>query len=57
MTDDGKFWVSYHKGPSKIKTDINRDILREYALSIGLKAVAMISIDKNWAAMRLKVLE
>ncbi len=57
MTDDGKLWVTYHKGTSKIKTDINRDILREYALSIGLKAVAMISLDKDWSAMRLKILE
>jgi len=57
MNDDGKLWVTYHKGTSKIKTDINRDILREYTLSIGLKAIAMISIDKEWSAMRLKVLD
>ena len=55
MSDDGKLWISYYKGTSKIKTDINRDNLREYALSIGLKAVAMISINKDWSAMRLKI--
>ena len=32
MSDDGKLWISYYKGTSKIKTDINRDNLREYAL-------------------------
>lgn len=53
---EGKIWISYPKGTSKMKSDINRDNLREYSLSIGLKAVSMISIDKNWSAMRLKVI-
>lgn len=29
-------WLTYHKGTSKIKTDINRDIIYKYALCIGL---------------------
>ena len=55
MSYDGKLWVSYYKGTSKIKTDINRNNLREYAQSKGLKTVAMISINKDWSAMRLKI--
>jgi predicted CoA-binding protein len=54
---EGKLWVSYLKGTSKIKTDINRDSLREFAQTIGLKAVGLISINKEWSSMRLKIVE
>ncbi len=51
----GLFWVTYPKGTSKIKTDINRDIIRKYAKSIKLETVAMISVDDTWSALRLKL--
>ncbi len=54
LSPKGLLWVTYPKGTSKIKTDINRDIIREYARSINLEAVAMISIDDTWSALRLK---
>lgn len=52
----GMLWVSYHKGTSKVKTDINRDTIVAYAKTLGLQGVAMISIDDDWAALRLKLL-
>ena len=48
-------WVSYLKGTSKTKTDINRDSLHAYARSIGLEGVSLISIDDDWSAMRFKL--
>jgi predicted CoA-binding protein len=51
----GLLWVTYHKGTSKQKSDINRDGIAAYAGTIGLQAVAMISVDENWSALRLKV--
>lgn len=48
-------WVTYTKGTSKIKTDINRDTINAYAQTIGLVGVAMISIDDDWSALRLKL--
>ena len=48
-------WVTYRKGSSKIKSDINRDSIYEYALSVGLQGVAMIVVDENWSALRMKV--
>jgi hypothetical protein len=50
----GMLWVTYHKGTSKVKTDINRDSINAYAHTIGLEGVAMISIDDDWSALRLK---
>ncbi|KKL89361.1 hypothetical protein LCGC14_1316020 [marine sediment metagenome] len=55
LKPDGKLWVSYLKGTSKSKTDINRDSLREYSKSIGLKTIGLVSIDKDWSSMRLKI--
>ena len=55
LNPKGLLWVTYPKGTSKVKTDINRDIIREFAQTIGLQAVAMVSIDETWAALRLKI--
>jgi hypothetical protein len=54
LAPNGMLWVTYHKGTSKVKTDINRDSINAYAHSIGLEGVAMISIDDDWSALRLK---
>ncbi len=50
----GLLWVTYPKGTSKIKSDINRDSIWKYAQTLQLQAVAMISIDDTWSALRLK---
>ncbi len=50
----GILWVSYPKGTSKIKSDVNRDSIREYGQSIGLEAVALVALDDTWSALRLK---
>jgi Protein of unknown function (DUF3052) len=51
----GMIWVTYPKGTSGIKTDINRDSIRAYAETLGLETVAIISVDSEWSALRLKV--
>ncbi len=56
LAPGGMLWVTYHKGTSKVKTDINRDSIVRYARTIGLEGVAMISIDDDWSALRLKML-
>ncbi len=49
-------WVTYPKGTSKMKADINRDTIAAYASSIGFKPVAMFAVDETWAALRLKMI-
>jgi hypothetical protein len=56
LAPKGMMWVTYYKGTSKVKTDINRDTINAYAHSIGLEGVAMISIDDDWSALRLKLI-
>ena len=55
LKPQGLLWVTYPKEASKMKADINRDIIREFAETIGLKTVAQISIDETWSALRLKI--
>ena len=52
----GILWVTYPKQTSKIKTNINRDIIRKEAENFGLEAVAIFSLDNDWSALRLKVI-
>ena len=54
LASDGIVWVTYPKGTSKMKTDINRDSIREYAQTIGLEADAIFSVDDDWSALRMK---
>ena len=51
----GMIWVTYPKGTSSIKTDINRDSIRTYAETLGLETVAIFSVNSDWSALRLKV--
>lgn len=51
----GLLWVTYPKGTSKFKGDINRDTIAAYAQTIGFTPVAMIAVDDDWSAIRLKI--
>jgi len=57
LAPGGMLWVTYYKGTSAHKTDINRDSLNAYAKTLGLEGVAMISVDDDWSALRLKVVK
>lgn len=56
LAPKGMIWITYHKGTSRVKTDINRDTINAYAGSNGMTGVAMISIDEDWSALRLKLI-
>lgn len=55
LHEKGMLWVVYYKGTARFKTDIHRDSINSYAQTIGLQGVAMISIDQDWSALRLKL--
>jgi hypothetical protein len=54
LKPDGIFWIAYRKQTSKVKTDLNRDILWTLMEKHGLAGVAMVSIDNVWSAMRFR---
>ncbi len=51
---DGLLWTCYPKGASKMKTDLNRDVLWDLLKQQGLLGVSLISIDNVWSAMRFR---
>lgn len=54
LAPGGAVWVAYRKGGAKAGSDIHRDDIRHFAQSVGLDSVAMIAIDADWSALRLK---
>jgi hypothetical protein len=56
LRPQGLLWVTYPKGTSMVKVDINRDVIRECVEAIGFRAVAQVAIDEKWSALRLKAL-
>lgn len=47
-------WVTYPKGTSGQKSDLNRDIIFSMLPDFGFTANALFSVDETWSAMRLK---
>lgn len=54
LGDKGSLWIAYMKQSAPKATDINRDIINATAQQHGITAVAIISIDADWSALRLK---
>ncbi len=49
-------WVTYYKGSSKNASDIHRDTINSFGMQHGLQGVAIVSIDQDWSALRLKIM-
>jgi len=50
---DGMIWVSWYKKASKIPTDLNEDIIRNTALSLGLVDVKVCAVDEKWSGLKI----
>ena len=57
LGDKGSLWIAYLKQTASKATDINRDSINEFLKENGITAVAMISVDGDWSAMRAKRIE
>ena len=54
---DSVLWFAYPKGTSKIKSDINRDTIRETGEEFGITTVTAISINDIWSALRFRPID
>lgn len=52
LAKTGMLWVSWPKGKSKIKTDLNENIIREIGLANGLVDVKVAAIDDDWSGLK-----
>jgi hypothetical protein len=49
------FWVSWYKRSSRIDTDINEDMIRNYALKNDLVDVKVCAVSEVWSGLKLVV--
>jgi hypothetical protein len=54
LGDKGSLWIGYLKQTASKATDIDRDTIKATAQQQGITAVAIISVDGDWSALRLK---
>ncbi|HYD21827.1 MAG TPA: DUF3052 family protein [Flavipsychrobacter sp.] len=55
ITQDGMIWVSWPKKSAKVETDITEDVIRNYALEIGLVDVKVCAVDDIWSGLKLVI--
>jgi len=51
----GIIWVSWPKKASKVDTDITENMIRNYALQIGLVDVKVCAFDEVWSGLKLVI--
>lgn len=54
MGEKSSLWIAYLKQNASKATDIHRDTINATAQAHGATAVAIISMDLDWSALRLK---
>ncbi len=52
LKQNGILWASWPKGTSKIKTDINREVIRSVFLDTGLVDIKVAAIDNDWSGLK-----
>ena len=55
IVQNGIIWVSWPKKSSKVKIDIIEDIIRNYAIEIGLVDIKMCAVDEIWSGLKLVI--
>lgn len=52
LTPTGMLWVSWPKKASKLKTDLDENIIREIGLAHGLVDVKVCAVDEQWSGLK-----
>lgn len=49
---DGMLWISWPKQASKVQTDLNENVVREFGLANGLVDVKIAAVDEVWSGLK-----
>lgn len=52
---EGMIWISWPKKASKVMTDITEDLIRNFALQIGLVDIKVCAVDEVWSGLKLVI--
>lgn len=55
IESDGMIWVSWPKKASGVATDVTEDVIREFALRIGLVDIKVCAVDATWSGLKLVI--
>ena len=53
LKKDGMLWISWPKKASKVTTDLNENVIRNFALKNGLVDVKVCSVNEVWSGLKL----
>lgn len=51
----GMIWISWPKKSSKIPTDMNENLIRDFALELGLVDIKVCAVDDVWSGLKLVI--
>jgi hypothetical protein len=52
---DGIIWVSWPKKASGVQTDLTEDVVRSFALPMGLVDIKVCAVDEIWSGLKLMI--
>jgi len=52
---NGMIWVSWYKKAAKIPTDLSENIIRDFALRLGLVDVKVCAVDEQWSGLKIVI--
>ncbi|HWZ44929.1 MAG TPA: hypothetical protein VNW97_15750 [Candidatus Saccharimonadales bacterium] len=52
LTPSGSLWISWPKAASKVKTDVNENLVRGIGLEQGLVDVKVCAVDDVWSGLK-----
>lgn len=52
LKKDGMLWVSWPKKASKVATDLDENIIRDFGLANGLVDVKVCAVDEVWSGLK-----
>lgn len=52
LKKDGMLWISWPKKSSKVPTDLDENIIREFGLSKGLVDIKVCAVDEVWSGLK-----
>lgn len=55
LTPAGMLWIGWPKKASKITTDLNENIIRDFGLANGLVDVKVCAISENWSGLKFVI--
>lgn len=55
IVPDGMIWISWPKKSSGVETDLDENVIRDFALKNGLVDVKVCAVDEIWSGLKLVI--